>query len=207
MAKHIFKLAFFLQALIFLASFSHATENKEGWKLRKEENGVAVYSKPQEGSDYDLIRATAHFPVDRERLLPLIMNPAKVPEWNSICTKAEWLKQESAFSGQVYYQYEMPWPLKDRDLIMARSVRSEGNITFIIGEVVNSDAKRNKHHIRVEQSSEYWELVELEDNTTQVSMTAFMDPAGPIPASLVNSLSTNKPIEALSKLREMTEEE
>lgn len=205
MTQRIFKLALFLQVLIFTAISSHADEADGGWELRKEENGVAVYTKPQEGSDYDLIRATAHFPVDRVSLLKLIMDPRKVPQWNSICKKAMWLEQESATSGQVYYQYDMPWPLKDRDLIMSRSVSSEGNTTYVTGEVVNSDAKRNKGHIRVEQSSEYWELVELEDNTTQVTMTAFMDPAGPIPASLVNSLSTSKPIEALSKLREMSE--
>ena len=53
------------------------------------------------------------------------------------------------------------------------------------------------------QSMQEWKLEKMSDCSTKVSLTSLTDPGGPIPASLVNSMSIEEPLQSIVNLREL----
>lgn len=176
------------------------------WTLRKTVDGINVSTRPVSGSALNAIRAEAEFAVPLQVIVDLLLEIDNRPIWNSICREAKIIKTDAQHDGRqlAYFYYDMPWPVKDRDLVLEFTPEFTDGSAKISASVVSDVLEPIDKAVRVAQAWEEWQLTALSDETAKVSMTVFMDPNGPIPAWLINSMSVSQPLEVMAMLRELS---
>lgn len=176
------------------------------WELKKDSGGIAVYSQDVADSDINVIRAEAEIDVPLDVLLDLLMQADLKPTWNSICHKASVVGEggSDTVTEHIYLQYDMPWPVADRDVVMSQRVERSDNTVTISASAIVDIVPVDKKYVRVSKAWEEWVLTRRADDKVHLRMTAFMDPAGPIPAWLINAMSVSQPYEIMENLRSMS---
>lgn len=178
-----------------------ALADEARWILKKKSDGIAVYARDVADSAIDEIRAEAEIMAPPDVLLAYLLDVANRSHWNTLCTVTETMTGDSkkySDATQVYLRYDMPWPVEDRDMVMALTPRKDGS--GFVAEAVASNYRRDEGAVRVTKAWEQWDI-QPTDQGSKLTMTVFMDPAGPIPTWLINSMSVSQPIEVMQRLR------
>ena len=191
-----------------LLVFSHAVfAESSDWELKKTEDDISIYMRDVPDSAINAIRAVTQINAPLDVVLDLLWDASKRPEWNSLCREVKPVASENPGNPQQqtnYFYYDMPWPVKDRDLIMGFTKTVDQNSAKISASIVDAPVAENKNAVRVSYAWEEWEISRNEDGSSTLSMTAFLDPNGPIPAWLINTMSISQPLEVMTKLRAMS---
>lgn len=189
-------------AVLFSLAGAAFADTDEGWQIRKDEQGITVYAREVADSPIDEIRASASIQAPYPVVLALLLDHTARPQWNALCQEARVLQSGTPDEQRVYFYYKMPWPVTDRDLVMALSVNDADGVAIMRGTAIADDtAPAGSKAVRVLKAREEWRIERLDENSTRVTMTALMDPAGPIPAWLINAMSVSQPYEAMEQLR------
>lgn len=185
---------------------SHADEP---WRLRKSDDDMKIYSRPVADSAIKAIKIETRFSAPPEQVAALLLDTKHRQQWDELCTQSQWLDDGLTANGELastlYLYYDMPWPVSDRDVVMHVRRQSEGNVIRILSQAILSPAFADSGARRIEKAHYEWTLSSIDDNDTAVSAEIFMDPAGPIPAWLLNYLSLTQPgknIEAIGRMLE-----
>lgn len=193
-----------LLVLVSIVSATSVVASESEWELKKTDNGISVYSRDVADSAINAIRAQANFDVPPAVVEAILLEYGTRTKWNSMCIKAETVAQADPDQTLVYFHYDMPWPVKDRDLVMQFKHESSDSGVKITATAIESDVAPVKKVVRVIKAWEEWTVRRLENGSSEVTMTVFMDPNGPIPAWLINTMSVSEPLQAMSILRDMS---
>jgi hypothetical protein len=103
----------------------------------------------------------------------------------------------------------MPFPVKDRDILNQREIRQDAHtgVVTITGVATRDVLPPRKGLVRIERSRQQWILTPTPEGTVTVELRSLSDPAGPIPAALINSMSVETPFDMLTKLAEIAKRE
>lgn len=187
---------------LLVAAPVFATASPE-WTLLRDRDGIQVYSRPMAGSAIREIRAVTGMPATPDAVAAVLRNVSARPQWDHTCAKAYVHSATGPDAQILYFDLDLPWPVTDRDLVMLAKWQrdSDGKITFS-GSAVNDVIPLKDDRVRIVQAHEYWELRPDAGGVT-VTLTAHIDPAGPLPPLLVNSMSVDAPFDALGNLKKM----
>jgi hypothetical protein len=174
------------------------------WELKKQADGIEVYTRPVEGSDIREFKSEGMVSVDVGSIVALLRDAARFKNWFPDTSESRLLKRE----GAVSYQYSVmstPWPINDRDLIF-RSVLKQNEIT---GQVeIEINAAPDAHPVqddlhRVTHAIGSWQFTPDGPNRTHVKFTMHLEPGGGIPDWMVNARIVATPFNALVNLRDI----
>ena len=103
----IWTLAFFGMPLGFYAQDSD-------WELRKDKNGIQVYTREVEGSNLDEFKGVGTVNASVESIVQILQDADNMKDWLPDCKESELLKLEQ--KDQYHYTITTaPWPVKNRD--------------------------------------------------------------------------------------------
>lgn len=196
---------------ILLASFMFLTFNSRvttDWKLRRDSEGVKVFTRNVAGSPFEEFKATVTiFNTTVTGVLDILMDVKNYPTRFPNCGSAKVLVQKSKYSDIHYLTIEAPWPVTDRDAIYeATTSFSDDGKHARIQLVPRGDyTKEEKNFIRVHNGSGFWDVKEIAPNTVEVVYQFHADPAGEIPAWIANSVIVINPLKTLESLRNLAE--
>jgi len=178
---------------------------EDGWILRKDSDGIVVYTRPVKGTEYSQFRAITKVKTTLFSVLAMWADPDTYTDWMFNCKAASLLKKETR---QVYITYivsAVPWPLLNRDNILQADTSQDevtGKITIILTGKPDFIPKV-KNMIRVVQTYGKVELMPLEGGEVEVVFEFFMNPGGLIPAPIINLTIIDFPFFTLKKLRDV----
>lgn len=191
-------------SLIFIVLFFSAPlfASEEAWQLKKNEDGIKVYTRAVENFPTLEFKGTMTVDVQRNKVVSFYENEALYPEWFYQCASAQVLETRSETEKLIYYVMRMPWPVSDRDSVYKRvkSVEPGGDIVFRLSAEPESYA-RQKGKVRVSYLKIEWRFKALSDGKTDVSFQQHSSADGYIPATIVNKLSVNMPLRTFQKMR------
>lgn len=192
--------------VVFLFFFAGMVNALDGdWELRRDEAGVKIYSSRVPGSDIKAVRGVVDINgtiVDVEKILK---DPRLREEWDSFCKESFLHSSPSQDVQFVYVHHDMPWPVTDRDMLL-KTVWHRSDMEITINGTGTEGILDNKEGmVRVTDVTHNWKLVQIEKNVVKVTTTIHLDPAGPIPSWLLNTLSVQAPFETLKKIKVMVE--
>jgi hypothetical protein len=171
----------------------------EEWKLKKSKYNIDIYTRSYPDSAFKEFKATSIIDTTFEELLQELYD---APMYTPCCVfNLSYLisidKEDSRF---FYYKQEMPWPLKDRDVVTELKLveQTEDRIYLTIETVVDVlDVKDNC--LRIEKLSGFW-LLEKEGDGIRATQQIHMDPGGRVPAIVVNPLIVKGPFKTFAEL-------
>jgi ribosome-associated toxin RatA of RatAB toxin-antitoxin module len=172
------------------------------WTLRKDKDGIKVYSASIPDSKIQAIKVTASYKTTPEQITAVIMNVNTATQWVAHLKTSTMLKRVSANELYYYAEVKLPWPVQNRDFV-AHLVAHEDrllNATIIEGPAVSGYVPEKKGLIRINNSTGKWTITPAPQGEVNVEYCLHVDPAGSIPSWLINLFSTEAPFEIFKNL-------
>jgi hypothetical protein len=173
------------------------------WELRKDQNGIRIYSRPAKDSKYNELKAVFDLPGTFEQLHAVLLDVSNYKTWVYATTSSILIEKKSAIEMVYYSRISAPWPVSNRDFY------SDTRIWIDSGRQQMRVSSRNmdnfplskEHIVRIPFLKAEWNITAPSSERLHVEYTLSWDPGGNIPAFLANAFSTNGPLQSFSQLK------
>jgi hypothetical protein len=190
--------------LFFLSLFWLSSVMAQGkWELRKDQDGIAVYTRKAAKGSIKELRVVCELEATKAQLINTLENIADYSSWVYSNKKSTILKMISPQNIIYYTQSHLPWPIKDRDLIIELNITPTPDVLNIQAKSLPDYLPKENDYIRVPYSLALWKVTQAPDNKLKVDYTFSLDPGGSIPSWIVNATLTIGPFNSFVKLKQM----
>jgi len=180
---------------VFLLLSAFSDDDPANWALKKDENGIKVYTRYPPGSNLKEVRVVNNVKSSLSAIVSLLLDTKNYPGWIYACSEAQTLK---LISDQEQYQYtvtNVPWPVSDRD-VSAHFKVEQDSATRIVS--VNSTGIPDyipvkEGRVRVQHFQSNYKLTPLDSGMVKVEFELYVDPGGSVPAWLINANIVSAP--------------
>jgi hypothetical protein len=190
---------FLLLILLFIIPFPESD-----WNLKKDKDGIKIYTRSIEGSSFDEFRGiTTIENSSLEEVLSVIFDVKNYESLFPDCMNPKVLIQDGKYYDIHYIQVKAPWPVKNRDTVYEQKavVDENGKHAFVSLKPLPDFIAEDKDFVRIREGSGFWELDEDEGNNVKVTYQFHGEPGGDIPAWLANSFVVTQPFQTLVNLK------
>lgn len=173
------------------------------WELGDKEDGITSYKKNEPGSPVTAFKGEAVIDAPLAKVAWVIRDNEHRTEWVDRLQSSRVLETTSTFSKVIYQHFGLPWPIADRDYVYEAKVSWNGDILqFDLKSTTHAKGPKTVG-VRANLIRCTYQLKPWGENRTQISVEVHTDPAGSLPAWLVNIIQRKWPIKTLSGIRKM----
>jgi hypothetical protein len=187
---------------VFLSAFS-VTIAQGNWELKKNEAGIEVYTRKAATGNLRELRVVCELYATRAQLINTLRNIDNYNAWVFSNKKSTILKTIDSNKIIYYTQTRLPWPIKDRDLVLELNINPSPDELNVIVKSIPDYTPKNNGYIRVPYSLAQWKVVQAPHNKLKVDYTFSVDPGGSIPAWIANATMAIGPFNSFLKLRDL----
>ncbi|MCE3277981.1 MAG: lipid-binding protein [Bacteroidetes bacterium] len=188
---HYKKLTFWQRNFFFffflLCKYS-SSQSQNDWILKKEEEGISVYTRNVETSSLKELKSVVTIRTSLSSIVALLNDWDSYPQWVYRCEKSSTLKTISE-SEVIHYQTVIaPWPVDSRDFVVNVKLTQDPitKIITIISQPHPDFIPKTEDMVRIRNFKASWTLIPLKDGWVEVNYQLLVDPGGYVPAWLVN---------------------
>lgn len=178
------------------------------WELKRDEQGVRVFSREVADARFDEIRVeTVVRNSSLDAVVAVLRDTPSNPEWVAHCEDAYVIEQISPTESIVYTRTDLPFPLRDR-WVVSRSQWQQDPDTYQVsmrGRAVDREMSGEQSGVRVTDSRFSWQLTPMESGDIRIVNQTFLDPNTPIPSWLAQSFMFNGPLTTMQNFQDMIE--
>jgi len=193
-----------LSILIITAFASIVIHAQADWKLKTDKEGIKVYTKLPEGTKFKAIKIECTMQATLSQLVFAIMDINTCKQWVYNTKTCTLVKQVSPSEVYYYSEVNIPWPVSNRDFVghLVVSQNAATKMVIINAENVPGFVAEKENVVRVTHSTGKWVITPAGPGLVSIEYTLFTDPAGSVPAWLMNLFITKGPFDSLKKLKE-----
>jgi len=173
------------------------------WDLKKDKNGIKIYTANQDNSNFKSIKVEFSVDANFSQLLAVLFDIDKHHEW-VYNTKSSELCKKVSDSELIYYsQVSSPWPFSNRDFIAHLKVKKRSADVLTIESHTEPDYRAcTGNCVRIRTSDSYWTITSVGANSLKIEYVIKFDPAGSVPAWLINMFVTEGPYVTFKNLKD-----
>ena len=192
-----------LTTIIFIVT-GLAAFGQNDWKLSTEKDGIKVYTSDVQGSKIKAIKVECEINATESQLVSLLMDVNSSAEWVYHTKSCTLIKQVSPSELYYYSEINIPWPAANRDFVAHLTVNQDPvtKVVTINGPVVQGIVPVKKGIVRVSNSKGLWTITPRGFDKVKVDYTLHNDPAGNLPAWMVNMFATDGPLQVFEKMKQ-----
>ncbi|RNC88066.1 MAG: hypothetical protein ED556_02435 [Winogradskyella sp.] len=186
---------------ILIAVFSVFSNAQTDWKLKKDSNEIKIFTRSLLNESFDEYKAVTTVNVPIKKVVEELLT---APEYFDECKSgiSYYLKKKSEDEHLFYARKDLPWPVKDRDIITLLTVIKINDYKYKLKLESLPDAIPEKNKtLRVKKLMGFW-LLEEKDRKTKITQQLLVNPEGSLPKFVVNKLLIKGPFKTFSDLRE-----
>ena len=189
---------------LLISTICFSQNSKSDWHLKKNENGIAVYSRKTASSDFRELKSIAYVKTSLNSIVALLNDWDTYTQWVYKCGQSKTLKRISTTELIHYQTVVAPWPAENRDFVV-NVVFAQDEKTKIV--TVKSTCHANyipkvEHYVRITEFNACWTLIPLKDGTIEINYQLLVNPGGYVPAWLVNMAAVDGPYETMVHFKE-----
>lgn len=174
------------------------------WSHSKSGHGVKVFTRSVAGSSIKEIKAELELDCSINTAVSCLTDIGSYPQWIYQMTEARVIKQISLMEFEVYQRVKTPWPLDDRDVCGHYKLKQDP-ITFDVSLITHSVPKvlpAVAGVVRVQKNRTTWTIKPIAKNKNKCEYFLMLDPAGEVPAWIINLFISEGPYSSLVKLKQ-----
>lgn len=195
----------FIRCSIITFLSCHCLFAQHNCKLRKDEDGIKVYTCSTDTSKFKSIKAECEVNCSLQKLDSFLLNFENYTRWQFKTTECRVLRKISDSEFVYYAKVEAPWPVSDRDMVVRlRSKRSSRQL-MISANSESGVLPEKENLVRVPASRSQWIITEKSKDKLEIKYAIQIDPGGNVPAWLVNWVCANAPLQSFQALKEQLE--
>ena len=212
MSLSLIGIIFICQIRLVLAD-NTLTEQAEDWQISKTQDNITLYTRQIDTSDFSAFKSEAIMELSIESIFAVISDPTSCPLWVDDCLRSSSYTPKNEDTPQFknrhgYALSHLPWPFKNRDIIV-NIVTSNNPITNEIVITMTADknlVSENKDAVHIKRSQAKYILRPINKNQTKFIWMQHTEPAGGLPAWLVNSMIIDLPLKSTIKLQKVAKQ-
>lgn len=180
---------------------------QENWDLKKDENGIAVYTRKLDNEKYKEIRVICEFKATVKELINVLQDVNNHKDWVYKTTKSWLIKKVNEDTLFYYSEISLPWPASNRDAVVRFAVSddSANRKTTITIKSFPDLIPKKPNLVRVPYSLGQYDIISLPGNHIKIDYTLSVSPGGSLPAWLVNYTATIGPYNTFLSLKKLVE--
>lgn len=189
--------------LISLFLFVGVLPAQNNWELKKDEDGIKIYTSNQKESVYKKFKAIAVFTCKPIDMVEILKDANNYNNWVADCENVKLLTQDSIIQYH-YIEISLPWPFDNRDMIykFEYNILNSSKIKVSINGVPDYINKK-KGVVRMDKVSGEWLFELIGDNKTKVTYMLHSEPGGEIPGWLANTTVVDMPYNTIIALQKI----
>lgn len=172
------------------------------WQEVKNEQGIAIYQQPLK-SGLVKLKAVTTTQGCIKGFKALLFDTEKANQWLTNVRSVKVLDAPSEHEHLIYTQFNVPWPIKNRDMVTySRTFRVSKTQLQIAIQAAPNVYPKQKNYVRIDDVFASWVINQLSENSMSIEYQAIADPAGKIPRWLSNSVTTSNAYRTFEKMKE-----
>lgn len=190
--------------LLFLAGFTVFGQDDGKWKLKKNKNGIEIFTTQSDTSAFMAFKARMTIQGSVGAFVAVLQDLEHMPDWGYNIEYA-WLLEKSGDTLVIYYsEASVPFPFANRDgIYLNRFIWNNQSRQLKVDiELLHNYLEVKEKLVRVKGNGE-WLVKVLGDDSLEMIFRMQVDPGGEIPAWLVNMFIDETPYETMVNIREM----
>ena len=135
-----------------------------------------------------------------------MLDVSSYPQWVADCREAQKFSCSDLYTCKLYFVLAMPWPVRDRDIVLQSStdiMLPQGKIVGLVYALPDDLVPAQKNRIRIKSMYGKWIFERISADKTMATFITWADPAGLIPAFIINIASVDIPYRTLKGLQLM----
>jgi len=196
-------------SLLFLFSFlfvdqSDIIETNGEWKLKKVKDGISVYTRPSNNGNLKEVKMELTLEnTNLSKLLTVLGNVDIYKDWVYNLVESKTLHKESRSKRFDYFILDFPWPLSDRELFTTTTHQQDPTTKTLTIQTSSNERflNRNKKYVLISNHSNTWIIDPIAKDQVKITYYFASDPAGSIPAWIVNMAIDVGPIGTMNALQ------
>ncbi len=186
--------------LLVICTFLLATTVSSSWKLKKDIDGIKVYTRNVDGSTFREYKGiTVIKNTTLTDILNIIFDVEKYDKLFPDLSGQKLIKQIGKYHHIHYTIVHTPWPVADRDNVteLEAKLADDGKGAHISINARPDLVEKKDGLVRIPEGTGFWELTKNPDNSVKVVYQYHGNPGGSIPSWLANSFVVSHPFETL----------
>ncbi len=165
------------------------------WTFSKDRDGIQIYTKAIEGAKLAEFKGVTVINTPIEVIGMILRDIPAYTQWMSGCLESRIIEQFDDNNMINYYVQKTTWPVANRDIVLTATTQinwEKGQFTVNFQSIQDSRVPpRNGQLVRMKEMKGSWIVESLDSAQTRVTFMLKLDPAGAIPAFLVNANNNN----------------
>ena len=175
----------------------------DGWRIVGSEQGVLISTRIAQGSAHPTFRGQATIKGSVLHVLAIVLDTEHSTKWVRGADRIEVIKNVDGRTQFLQMFTELPWPIRDRDTVMKRSVQvlrpgSEFRIRY---ECAPNLRKELRQSMRVTTCDSHFTLKAVDVDKTYVDYQVYLDPGGGLPSWGIRYLEKRVTVDTIYKLQ------
>ena len=179
-----------------------AIQAQSVWELKRDKDDIVIYTREAPDNPLKEYRVIALIECPLQELVGFAMNVEKRPQWVTHC---KGLRIIDTVGNRIRYHtaYDVPWPFKDRDLVVALELVSmDSKGAHLLTRSVGLEYPMEEDVVRMNRYREEIFYEKLDANLTRFRAEGFADPGGKLPPWLINMFLVDGVYDSVIKSRE-----
>lgn len=192
-----------MKIYIIIISFLYITPlfAQKTWKLKKDKENIQIYTKSIDSSKIKAYKVEMTVESSIEKVKDIITDGDKLHVWNYKAIDSKLLEKPSDSEYIIWLALNLPWPLRNRDVVISLSLKRISQDALRIDVMAASDKyETQEDYLRITYFKGYW-LLEQQDNMVKITHQMHGDPSGNVPSWFVNSTIAKAPYYNFKALR------
>ena len=183
---------------------THISYSQNDWKLKKQKNGIKVYTKSHASENLKYYKLTTTFRADFSKVVQLNLDFDNYETWVKDCAESKIIDKMDENTIIYYSRIDTPWPVNDRDFLSEVNITLGQNQILIHTKPASIDYPESKGAVRMIEYEDHWRIKNLDSGMVKLELEGFYNPGGSIPSWIVNMFIVDAPYESVLKLKELT---
>jgi len=176
------------------------------WELRKNKHGIKVFSREVKNWRFKELKAVmiVDFPI--KMVVDQLRAIEDYPGWVYSCDESQ-IISESKNKIVYYLNFDAPWPVKDRDIVIESEIEEFKSIVKLKGEGTHTYLAETGGSVRIPYFHSEYTIRIIDQNTTEINYQVKLDPGGWLPSWIVNLASNQGPYLSFYNLKKKLQRE
>ena len=187
----------FLMILVMISAFSFAA--RDDWRLRKEENGIKVYTREREESHLYMYKVKTKIGMEPRKVYEHVVDFGENVKYMELVDSMAYMDHRQDERYVNYMRFDLPWPVQNREMVMDMRVHMGPEKIRLVSSNITMTGASGEDMIPVEDFYEEWVIESAQGkDMTHITVHGWVNPGGAIPLWVVNLFSVRIPFRFIS---------
>ena len=179
----------FLSLLALGVVLPNSSAQETLWDLKKNEDGIKVYSKRVKNSPLLAFKAVTEVDYPVSKVATVIKDSKRRSEWVPEILEIKVIEKISLTEQIEYQKVNSPWPLKDREILVYGKILfndEKKQFEIWVKSTERDDVPVGENCIRAVLMGSSYFIKPIGRNKTRLTVEIHLDPKGMVPKWIVN---------------------